>query len=94
MGGWGAHSEASRNIIQSGLFTGSIEVVEFGSITAMYGGLHCSTQVKHQRAQRPWKATWNTQRDVCEARLRSVRRTLQVHSRTHVPQRLKCFISR
>lgn len=45
----GYRSEASRNIIQSGLFAGSIEVVEFGSITAMYGGLHCSTQVVRRR---------------------------------------------
>jgi hypothetical protein len=41
----GVCSESSRNIIQSGLFKGSIEVVDFGSITAMYGGPHCSTQV-------------------------------------------------
>ena len=51
-GGIWRRSEASRKIINSGLFKGSIELVDFGSITSMYGGLHCSTQVRAPRAPR------------------------------------------
>uniref|UniRef100_A0A7R9SVT1 Arginine deiminase n=1 Tax=Polyblepharides amylifera TaxID=1486889 RepID=A0A7R9SVT1_9CHLO len=44
------HSDACREVIKSGAFKGNIELVEFGSITAMYGGLHCSSQVVRRRA--------------------------------------------
>lgn len=37
------NEETARLILQSGLYTGGIVVVPFDSITAMNGGLHCST---------------------------------------------------
>jgi len=39
------HSGAARVIARSPHFHGDLEHVEFGSITAMYGALHCSSQV-------------------------------------------------
>lgn len=39
------HSGAARVIAQSPHFKGDLEHVDFGSITSMYGALHCSSQV-------------------------------------------------
>lgn len=39
------HAGAARVIARSPHFTGDLEHVDFGSITSMYGALHCSSQV-------------------------------------------------
>ena len=39
------HAGAARVIAKSPHFTGDLEHLEFGSITSMYGALHCSSQV-------------------------------------------------
>ena len=39
------HAGAARVIARSPHFKGDLENVDFGSITSMYGALHCSSQV-------------------------------------------------
>eukprot|EP00242_Pyramimonas_sp_CCMP2087_P016823 CAMPEP_0198212218 /NCGR_PEP_ID=MMETSP1445-20131203/25587_1 /TAXON_ID=36898 /ORGANISM="Pyramimonas sp., Strain CCMP2087" /LENGTH=519 /DNA_ID=CAMNT_0043886617 /DNA_START=215 /DNA_END=1774 /DNA_ORIENTATION=- len=46
------HREASRKIIMDPHFKGRMQVVPFESITAMYGGLHCSSQVVRRLPKR------------------------------------------
>lgn len=43
---------SSRQIVRSGHFQGGVQVVDFSSITSMYGAVHCSTQVLKRRSQR------------------------------------------
>ncbi|KAK3259623.1 hypothetical protein CYMTET_31389 [Cymbomonas tetramitiformis] len=44
------HKEASRAIVKDPRFKGKVQLLDFASITAMYGGLHCSSQVVKRSA--------------------------------------------
>uniref|UniRef100_A0A7S0WP51 Arginine deiminase n=1 Tax=Pyramimonas obovata TaxID=1411642 RepID=A0A7S0WP51_9CHLO len=50
------HREASRKIIKDPKFKGRMQVVPFNSITSMYGGLHCSSQVVRRISPAPKRA--------------------------------------
>ncbi len=39
------HAPTARKICRSPHFSGTMEFIEYSAITAMYGALHCSTQV-------------------------------------------------
>eukprot|EP00210_Caulerpa_lentillifera_P009569 g9126.t1 len=41
----------SRQMVRSSHFDGSIEAIEFSSITSMYGAVHCSSQVLKRRVK-------------------------------------------
>lgn len=40
-----AHAESARALCRSPHFKGQIQHIPFDAVTAMYGALHCSTQV-------------------------------------------------
>jgi len=42
------HPGTARQIVRCPEFTGDVQVVEYGSITSMYGAVHCSSQVVHR----------------------------------------------
>ncbi len=39
------HPESARQIVKSGHFKGDVRVIDFSSITSMYGSVHCASQV-------------------------------------------------
>lgn len=39
------HAKSARQMIRSGEFKGDIQVIDFSSITSMYGSVHCASQV-------------------------------------------------
>lgn len=40
-----SESKSARRIATHAAFTGNVEFLEFGAVTAMYGGVHCCSQV-------------------------------------------------
>jgi arginine deiminase len=40
-----SHAESARHLVRCPAFHGRVQVVDFADVTAMYGGLHCSSQV-------------------------------------------------
>lgn len=40
-----SHAETARQLVRCPAFHGRVQVVDFADVTAMYGGLHCSSQV-------------------------------------------------
>ena len=40
-----SHAETARQLVRCPAFHGRVQVVSFHDVTAMYGGLHCSSQV-------------------------------------------------
>ena len=45
------HAPTARKICQSPHFSGTMEYVDYSAITAMYGALHCSTQIVKRKVQ-------------------------------------------
>ena len=39
------HPETARQLVRCPQFHGTVQLVEFGAVTSMYGALHCSSQV-------------------------------------------------
>jgi N-dimethylarginine dimethylaminohydrolase len=39
------HPESARQIVKSQHFKGDVRVIDFSSITSMYGSVHCASQV-------------------------------------------------
>jgi hypothetical protein len=39
------HPESARQIVKSPHFKGDVRVIDFSSITSMYGSVHCASQV-------------------------------------------------
>lgn len=44
-------SESARRIATHSAFTGTVEYLDFSAVTAMYGGVHCASQVVQRRPQ-------------------------------------------
>jgi N-dimethylarginine dimethylaminohydrolase len=40
-----SHAESARKLVRCPAFHGRVQLVDFADVTAMYGGLHCSSQV-------------------------------------------------
>ena len=40
-----SHAAAARQIVRCPQFHGSVQVIEFGAVHSMFGGMHCSSQV-------------------------------------------------
>lgn len=44
-------TESARRIATHPAFTGTVEYLNFSAVTAMYGGVHCASQVVQRRPQ-------------------------------------------
>lgn len=44
-------AESARRIAMHPAFTGTVEYLNFSAVTAMYGGVHCASQVVQRRPQ-------------------------------------------
>lgn len=44
-------TESARRIAMHPAFTGTVEYLNFSAVTAMYGGVHCASQVVQRRPQ-------------------------------------------
>lgn len=47
------HAGTARAIVRHPAFKGDVQVIDFGSITSMYGAVHCASQVV-KRTPRRW----------------------------------------
>ena len=54
------HEDSARKLARTREFTGNVHYVEFDQITAMYGALHCSSQVLLRTAEDPELVTTGT----------------------------------
>ncbi|CAD7696331.1 unnamed protein product [Ostreobium quekettii] len=45
------HPLSARQLVRSPHFHGTVQVIEFSSITSMYGAVHCSTQILRRQAK-------------------------------------------
>lgn len=50
------HTKSARQLIRFPHFSGTVQVVDFSSITSMYGAVHCCTQVlrRHAKSRLGW----------------------------------------
>ena len=47
------HAETARQLVRCAAFHGRVHLLEFGDVTSMYGGLHCSSQVVRRTPSAP-----------------------------------------
>ena len=48
------HAPSARQIVQHPAFKGDVRVIDFSSITSMYGSVHCASQARARRRGSGW----------------------------------------